>query len=63
MSLIKFEVSDKLILKKKHPCGGASFTVMRGGSDVRIVCDTCKRDLTIDREELEKRIRKVEHRV
>lgn len=59
MSIIRFDVKDKIRLKKKHPCGSDCFTVMRGGTDVRIVCDGCSRDLTIDRESLEKMIKKV----
>ena len=59
MSIIYFSVGDNLILKKKHPCSSDIFKVMRGGSDVRIVCTKCKRDLTIQREKLEKMIKKV----
>ena len=58
-SIIRFEVKDKLCLKKKHPCGSDTFTVARRGSDVRIVCDGCGRDLTLEREALEKMIKKV----
>lgn len=59
MNIIKFNVSDKLQLKKKHPCGGSIFTVLRTGSDIRITCDTCGRDLTLERTSLEKNIKKV----
>ena len=59
MSVIYFSVGDNLILKKKHPCSSDVFKVMRGGSDVRIVCTKCQRDLTIPREKLEKMIKKV----
>lgn len=58
-NIIRFETKDKLCLKKKHPCGSYTFTVVRGGSDVRIVCDGCGRDLTLARESLEKMIKKV----
>lgn len=58
-SIIRFDVQDKLCLKKKHPCGSDVFTVARRGSDIRIVCDGCGRDLTIEREALEKIIKKV----
>ena len=58
-SIIRFEIKDKLCLKKKHPCGSDIFTVVRLGSDVRIVCDGCGRDLTVARETLEKMIKKV----
>ena len=59
MPIIHFSVGDSLILKKKHPCSSDVFKVMRGGSDVRIVCENCRRDLTIPREKLEKMIKKV----
>ena len=58
-SLIRFEVGDNLTLKKKHPCGSDTFKVMRTGSDIRIVCTGCGRDLTLARTSLEKSIKKV----
>ncbi len=60
MAIIHFSVGDKLILKKKHPCSSYIFKVARGGSDVRIICTKCGRDLTIPREKLEKMIKKVQ---
>ncbi len=62
MNIIKFSVGDRLIMKKKHPCGSESFTVLRTGSDIRIVCDICKRDLTIRREAIEKMVKRVEEK-
>lgn len=59
MPIIYFSVGDKLVLKKQHPCSCDEFKVMRGGSDVRIICCKCQRDLTIQREKLEKMIKKV----
>jgi hypothetical protein len=59
MAIVHFSVGDILILKKPHPCSSDAFKVMRGGSDVRIVCTGCGRDLTIDREKIEKSIRRV----
>ena len=59
MAVIYFNVGDRLMLKKKHPCSSDIFKVQRGGSDVRIICDKCARDLTIPREKLEKMIKKV----
>ena len=60
MPLIKFSIGDILVMKKKHPCGADRFSVLRLGSDVRIVCVGCKRDLTIKRESLEKSIKSIE---
>ncbi len=59
-SIVHFSVGDILILKKKHPCSSDTFKVARGGSDVRIICTKCGRDLTIPREKLEKMIKKVQ---
>ena len=59
MTFIKFNVGDLLELKKKHPCGSLLFKVTRGGTDTRIVCEKCQRELMIEREDLEKMIRKV----
>ncbi len=54
-----FTVGDRLLLRKVHPCGGGIFRTVRVGSDVRIICDRCGRDMTLPREKLEKMIKKV----
>lgn len=56
-------VGDTIEMKKPHPCAAASvrFRVMRVGSDIRIVCEHCGRDLTLPRVKLEKSIRRVIH--
>lgn len=59
MQIIKIAVGDLLELKKPHPCGGAQFKVLRVGSDVRIVCQACGRDMTLDRIKLEKSIKRI----
>ena len=59
MSIIRFNVGDVLKLKKKHPCSSDSFKVARLGSDVRIICTLCGRDINIGREKLEKTIKAV----
>jgi len=59
MEIIKISVGDLLELKKPHPCGCKTFKALRVGSDVRIVCQGCGRDMTLDRIKLEKAIKKV----
>lgn len=59
MQIIKICVGDVLELKKPHPCGGKLFKVLRVGSDVRIVCQICGRDMTLDRIKLEKSIKNI----
>lgn len=57
--IIRLCAEDKIVLRKPHPCGGDTFRVLRVGAEVRIVCLTCGRDMTMDRIKLEKSIRKV----
>ncbi len=57
--IIKISVGDTLELKKQHPCGSKRFKVLRVGSDVRIVCSGCGRDMTLPRIKLEKSIKKL----
>ena len=59
MKIVRFNVHDVLVMKKKHPCGSETFKVLRIGSDVRIACTGCGRDLTLEREALEKSIKQV----
>ena len=59
MELKKFSEGDRLEMKKPHPCGGRLFYVEKGGSDVRLVCEKCGRALLLQREKIEKSVRKV----
>ena len=59
MDVIKIKENDILQLKKKHPCGSSLFKAVRVGSDVRVICRGCGRDLTLPREKLEKSIKKI----
>jgi hypothetical protein len=59
MDVIKIKENDILQLKKKHPCGSSLFKAVRVGSDVRVICQGCGRDLTLPREKLEKSIKKI----
>ncbi len=59
MPILDIRAGDRLELKKKHPCGSVMFTVVRSGSDVRIVCDGCGRDMTLSREKTEKAVKRL----
>ena len=56
---LQIDKGNRLILKKKHPCGGDEWIVDRVGADIGIVCKTCGRRVLLDRVVLEKRIRKI----
>ena len=55
------QIGDVLTMKKAHPCGGNIFKILRVGSEVRIKCEKCGHDMTIDRIKLEKSIKKITH--
>ena len=57
MQIIPLRAGDRVKLKKPHPCGGAFFSVLRVGAEVRVKCETCNRDMTVDRIKFEKVIR------
>ena len=57
--ILKLQPNDKIKLKKKHPCGGELFRIVRVGSEVRIICETCGRDMTMERVKLEKAIKQI----
>ena len=59
MQILKICVGDILELKKPHPCGNKLFKVLRVGSDVRIVCQGCGHDMTLERVKLEKAVKHV----
>ncbi len=59
MAILQLHVGDRLLLKKAHPCGADIMEVLRVGSDVRLRCTGCARDLTLPRVKLEKSVRRV----
>ncbi len=52
-------VGDKLLMKKKHPCGCDIFTVNRIGMDFRLKCDGCGREFMVPRVKAEKSVKKI----
>lgn len=50
---------DSVQLRKKHPCGGDRFCLLRVGAEVRLRCETCSHDMVIDRIKLEKAIKQL----
>ena len=52
-------VGDILHMKKKHPCGANTFTVLRIGMDFKIRCDGCSHEIMAPRVKIEKNIKKI----
>ncbi|MBQ2827088.1 MAG: DUF951 domain-containing protein [Clostridia bacterium] len=59
VKIITFSQGDILEMKKPHPCGASRMRVLRVGSDVRVVCLGCERDMTIPRVKLERAVKRV----
>lgn len=59
MPILPLRPEDRIQMKKPHPCGGKVFRVVRVGSEVRVICETCGRDMNIDRVKLEKAIKQI----
>ena len=53
------KIGDRLILRKKHACGGAEWEVWRLGMDIGIKCLKCGRKLKIVRSKLDKDVKEV----
>lgn len=56
---MQLNVGDVVKLKKKHPCGGFDWEILRVGADFRIKCTTCERQVWLPRREVERRITKI----
>mgnify|MGYP003558987702 CR=1 FL=1 len=57
--IINFCVGDTLEMKKIHPCGGKFFSVLFAGSDVKIRCNNCGREMILPRVKIEKSIKSI----
>lgn len=56
---IKINIGDIVEMKKQHPCGNKEFEITRVGMDIKIKCTKCCRDIMLDRETFEKRVKKI----
>jgi hypothetical protein len=53
--VLDLRVGDVLRLKRKHPCGGFEWDVVRVGVDVGLCCRNCGRRVLMDRPTLRRR--------
>jgi hypothetical protein len=50
-------VGMRVELRKNHPCGSRTFTVIALGADIRLTCDGCGTKIFIDRARFAARVR------
>ena len=53
---MEVELGDVVRLRKKHPCGGDEWEVVRLGADVRLKCLKCQRQVLLERRIFERRV-------
>lgn len=56
---MNLNVGDRIEMKKQHPCGCKTFTLLRVGMDFKIKCEGCGREVMVPRPKVEKNIKKV----
>lgn len=56
---MNLRVGDVVCLRKKHPCGGLEWKIVRIGADIGLRCLTCGRRVLVARAKIEKRIKSV----
>ena len=57
--MIEYNLGDKVIMKKGHPCGTNEWEIVRMGADIKIKCLNCGRIIMIPRIEFNKKLKKV----
>ncbi len=50
-------LGDVVRLRKKHPCGGYEWRVVRLGADIGLKCCTCGRRVLLPRRVFERRVK------
>jgi len=54
---MEIELGDIVRLRKKHPCGGDEWQVVKLGVDIRIKCLKCQRQVLLERGIFERRVK------
>jgi hypothetical protein len=55
--VMEIRLGDIVRLKKKHPCGGYEWRVVRLGADIGIKCLNCQRRVLLVRSTFERRVK------
>ena len=56
---VQYSLGDIVQTRKQHPCGNDKWEIIRVGADFKIKCLNCGRIVMFDRENFEKRVKKV----
>jgi len=56
---MEYNLNDKVIMKKTHPCGNNEFEIIRLGADIKIRCTKCDHVIMLPRVDFNRKIKKV----
>jgi hypothetical protein len=56
---LDIRMGDVLEMRKPHPCGGRTWSVVRVGADIGLLCDTCRRRILMDRPTVFRRVKRL----
>ncbi len=52
-------IGDRVLMRKRHPCGGFEWEVTRTGADIGIRCLTCGRYAMLPRRRFERSVKRI----
>ncbi len=55
--VMEIKLGDVVRLKKKHPCSGDEWQVVRLGADIGLKCLTCQHQVLMERGVFERRVK------
>jgi len=54
-----YQVGEVVRMRKGHPCGGDTWSILRIGADFRIKCITCGRSVMLPRNKFERQVKEI----
>lgn len=51
-------LGDRVQMRKRHPCGGDTWRVVRVGADIGLVCEGCGRRVLLERPLFRQRLKR-----
>ncbi|MBN1318093.1 MAG: DUF951 domain-containing protein [Anaerolineales bacterium] len=58
-NLPQIKLDDIVQLRKRHPCGGFEWRVVRLGADIGLVCTTCQHRILLPRGKFNKQLKAI----
>jgi hypothetical protein len=52
-----YKIGELVRFRKKHPCGGSEWRIIRVGMDFKVECTTCDKILMLGRNKFEKAVK------